>query len=128
MAKDTIFLSDEEREDMVVATYAGYERDRFAHELNLERQETILNKLSPEDLEKQRQSAFAKEEIIKKNPKAPNRPMYTPLEWLIINHRDTVNRILEHDEILEAATKQLPNGDRFDNAKKRYLDKKKVKE
>jgi len=111
------FLTEDEMDDIVVATHAGHEVDKFSHELALARYNDILSKLSDEEVEEETNEAYRKELIIRGNPKSKER--YTWTQFLIINRRNTISRINEVNGLLIANEKHLPKGDRLQKAKER---------
>lgn len=127
MANQFKFLSEEEQEDIVVQTYAGFEFDKYTHTINLERFDKILAKLTTEQLEAEiklmQQTEMARENIRRQNPKAAL-PPFTPMGFIILQRRDTILRMGEVDTYMEVTEPQLPKGERLTQAKKRLLDRK----
>lgn len=122
------FLSDEEKEDILVNHHAVKEQERFAYVMNLDRYDQILGQLPAAELQEQATLAFGIEARRKANPKDPTIPNYTPIQFMIINRRDTENQLWGVQAALDTGSKQLPVGERFELAKQRYLNAKAKKE
>lgn len=118
------FLEETEMEDMLVDTYEAWERDKYMHEKNLERYNAILSQLDPADLQRETDAAFEIEAKRRANPKRANMYPFTPLQFLIINHRDTGFRLEEVDSYLGNTEPQLPTGQRLEDAKTRLKERK----
>ena len=88
-------LSQDEQDDTIVAFMLSQERDKFCHELNLQRYKNILNKA--------KKSEWA-----------------SRIAGL---HADTLKRLAEIDSIIEATRPQMPLAKRLEAAKQRLLER-----
>ena len=86
-------LSQDEQDDIVVSFMRSQERDKFCHELNKERYQSMLETLEPGEWK--------------------NR--------VVQLHADTVKRLAEVDSIIEASTPSMPPPERVEAAKQRLL-------
>lgn len=90
------FLSQEERDEILVGYFLAQERDLFCHRTNLERFDAMLKKLEP----------------------GPWRDRITQLR------EETLQRIKEVESLIEATRPQLPPPERLERIKQTLLAKK----
>jgi len=98
MSVKYLILSEDQKDDIIVAFLSGQEQDKFCLELNLERFNLMLKKLSDGPWRKQIQDS----------------------------HDQSLSRLSEINSIIEATLQQLPSPRRIVAAKKRFTNKSEV--
>ena len=88
-------LSQDEQDDIVVAYFTGLERDKFSHEINLNRFDAMLPNLPDGDFKKRISELRA----------------------------DTASRLVEVDALIAATEAQIPPADRLTASQQRISSK-----